>query len=82
MPRYVTDRARVALMQRMRRFRTMYRLTQLQAAALAGCEPSQWARWERGEVFPIGPTIGALYRLTASDPTGGEIAPSYREPRV
>ncbi|HEV2930094.1 MAG TPA: helix-turn-helix domain-containing protein [Propionibacteriaceae bacterium] len=82
MPRYRDPIRTASFAYDLRRWRARYRLTQLQAAGLAGCQKAQWARWERGEVFPDASWELRLYRLLDTDPEGQDVPASYREPRV
>lgn len=70
MPRVITDRERFTMGAAMLNWRMVYNVTQARAARFVGVERSQWARWERGEVFPVNHEA-SVREVIAVDPHAG-----------
>lgn len=70
MPEVRTDAERYQMGARMLAWRAKYNVTQESAARMLGVARESWARWERGEVYPLG-YEGKLGYLVSGDPHEG-----------
>lgn len=70
MPVGITQAERYEMGARMLAWRSQYQVTQARAARFLGVAREVWARWERGEIYPLGYAF-RLTELIQTDPHEG-----------